>query len=348
MNKVAIITDTHFGVRGESSVWLAAHEKMLKEFFDDVVDNNINTIWMLGDIVDSRKSISSKLIKWIYTNWTKPIIDNGLKVELIIGNHDTYYRSTNTPNLPFELFSGVNEINVYVDDPVEIKGPNNTSVLMVPWLSPENMTKFDLAMKKKYDVVCGHFDIVGCLMQGGQVSEHGLSPDTFKKHGRVFSGHYHKKSTYNNIEYLGNPVATNWGESVDPHGWHFWDGKDLTFRQFEYKLYDRIHVNHENKIEYEWNGAKFIKIYVKKRNEFFLNQLINSIRDNNEVLQLQIVDESDEAIADNISFDVEELKDDLLTLMLRTVDESQYEDPSSMKLLLSELHQSIQTSKLIA
>ena len=125
MNKVAIITDTHFGVRGESTVWLQAHEKLLKEFFDDIVNNNINTIWMLGDIVDSRKSISSKLIKWIYDNWTKPIIEHGLKVEMIIGNHDTYYRSTNTPNLPFELFSGVNKIRVHVDDPVEIIGPKS-------------------------------------------------------------------------------------------------------------------------------------------------------------------------------------------------------------------------------
>ena len=175
-----------------------------------------------------------------------------------------------------------------------------------------------------------------------------MSPDTFKKHGRVFSGHYHKKSTYNNIEYLGNPIATNWGESLDPHGWHLWDGKELTFREFDYKLYDRIHVNHEDRIEYEWTGAKFIKIYVKKRNEFFLNQLINTIRDNNEILQLQIVDESEDHITDDVSFDVDELKDDLLTLMMRTVDESQYESPLAMKSLLSELHQTIQTSKLIS
>jgi DNA repair exonuclease SbcCD nuclease subunit len=194
--------------------------------------------------------------------------------------------------------------------------------------------------------VCGHFDIQGCLMQGNQICEHGIIPGAFNNHGIVLSGHFHKKSIHNNINYLGNPIATNWGESGDPHGWHFFDGATLDFREFVFPLYKKVYVNHSDKIEYVDDGSRFVKIFVNERNDFYFQQLISQIRQLEHVLQLQIIDDKQETV-NAVEFDIEELKDDLLSLMKRTIDNSDYEQPEQMKLLISELYNKAQNSKII-
>ena len=349
--KVAIITDTHFGVRNESPIWLEAHAKMLKEFFAQIKANKIKTIWMLGDIVDSRKSVSSKLLAWIKQNWTQPIIDMKLEVHLILGNHDTFYKSTNRPNIPIEIFGHVKNFHIYEHEPVELS-VDGKSVLMCPWICPENESITQQALSKTYDVVCGHFGIEGCLFQGNQVSDHGMDPQSFKQHGVVFSGHFHKKSITGNINYLGNPIACNWGESGDPHGWHFYDiaNNKLDFIEFHYPLYKKVHISGQDQsmYVYEDDGSCFVKVFVAKdRNEFYLQQLISQVRALDHVLQLQIIDDRQETDVSDIEFDETELRDDLLGLMKRTVHESDYEEPEAMIALLTELYFQTKQSNIL-
>jgi DNA repair exonuclease SbcCD nuclease subunit len=349
--KVAIITDTHFGVRNESPIWMKAHSMMVQEFFQQVKDRDIHTIWMLGDIVDSRKSISSKMLSWIKTNWTQPIKDLDLEVHQILGNHDTFYRSTNLPNLPSEIFDHVNNIYIYENNPIRLK-VGSKYVLMCPWICPENHQAVMEALAVPVDVVCGHFDIVGCLMHGTQVSDHGLSQELFSAHKKVFSGHYHKKSTAGHIHYLGNPVATNWSESIDPHGFHFYDVEEdhLEFAEFTYPLYNKVYVQGNDQADYTYvdNGACFIKVFVHKdRNEFYLQQLITQIRELNHVLQLQIIDDRQDASVSEVEFDEDELRTDLLGLMHRTVNESDYPDPKQMIQLLTELHNQCKQASIL-
>ena len=57
--KVAIITDMHLGVRGDSKVFLDHQEKFFNEvFFPHLDEHNIKTVLDLGDTFDRRKYIN--------------------------------------------------------------------------------------------------------------------------------------------------------------------------------------------------------------------------------------------------------------------------------------------------
>ena len=111
-------------------------------------------------------------------------------------------------------------------------------------------------------------------------------------------------------------------------------------------MYKKVYVNHSDKIEYVDDGSRFVKIFVNERNDFYFQQLISQIRQLEHVLQLQIIDDKQETV-NAVEFDIEELKDDLLSLMKRTIDNSDYEQPEQMKLLISELYNKAQNSKII-
>ena len=51
--KIALITDTHWGVRNDSSTFIEYYRKFYNEtFFPYLKENDISTIIHLGDIVD--------------------------------------------------------------------------------------------------------------------------------------------------------------------------------------------------------------------------------------------------------------------------------------------------------
>ena len=56
---VALITDTHWGVRNDSSVFIEYYKKFYSEYFFPYLDKHgITSIIHLGDIVDRRKYIN--------------------------------------------------------------------------------------------------------------------------------------------------------------------------------------------------------------------------------------------------------------------------------------------------
>ena len=60
--KLAIITDTHFGARNDSQVFMDYFAKFYKDiFFPTLEEREITTIVHMGDIVDRRKFINYKI-----------------------------------------------------------------------------------------------------------------------------------------------------------------------------------------------------------------------------------------------------------------------------------------------
>ena len=57
-NKVALITDTHFGIRKGSQIFHDYYEKFYTEVFFPTLDKyGIDTVIHLGDVFDVRKGI---------------------------------------------------------------------------------------------------------------------------------------------------------------------------------------------------------------------------------------------------------------------------------------------------
>ena len=112
--KVAIITYSHYGAKKGSKHLHDYFELFYKNvFFPALEENNVEAVIHMGDAFDSRKSIDYKSLEW-----SKRVVFDPLKkydVHMIIGNHDTYFKTTNSVNSPELLLQTYSNIRTYSD-----------------------------------------------------------------------------------------------------------------------------------------------------------------------------------------------------------------------------------------
>ena len=130
--KIALINDTHFGARNDNPNYANYFYKFWEEiFFPYLEKHNIENVIHLGDVLDRRKFVNFKTLNDFNNKFVNRI--KNLNVDIIIGNHDTYYKNTNEINAPQELMSWG---NVYAEPTVIEKG--GMRMLYIPWVTPEN------------------------------------------------------------------------------------------------------------------------------------------------------------------------------------------------------------------
>ena len=114
----------------------------------------------------------------------------------------------------------------------------------------------------------------------------------FDKFEHVISGHYHHRSTKNNITYCGTPYELTWSDYDDQKGFHVFDTtkRDVKFMKNPNSIYVKIYwndtdetvdanvlLNHVKEHPEEFSD-KFIKIIVKqKKNPYILDRYIDAI-----------------------------------------------------------------------
>src|SRR5690606_28293800 len=170
-------------------------EKFFKNvFFPICKSQGVDHILHGGDIFDRRKFIdyfSLKRSKEIFFN---PLKESGLKMDLLVGNHDIPFRNTLSVNSPDLLLRDYSECINVIDEPTVLD--YGVKILMVPWICAENHAE-SMNMIKNSDasIVLGHFEIQGFSMYKGVESHEGFDRSIFTRYSRVFSGHYHTRSS---------------------------------------------------------------------------------------------------------------------------------------------------------
>ena len=97
--KIAILNDTHTGIRNSADIFLDNAAQFYNEtFFPYLKKHGIKQIIHLGDYYDNRKAINIKALYHNRKNFLEPLRDAGISMDVITGNHDTYFKDTNTPN----------------------------------------------------------------------------------------------------------------------------------------------------------------------------------------------------------------------------------------------------------
>ena len=118
--KVAIITDQHFGARNDSIHFLDYYEKFYTGTFFPVLDSeSIDTVLILGDTFDRRKYINFYTFKRSREMFFDELARRNIKVFMLAGNHDTYFKNTNEVNSVRLLLQEYINIQV-IDDPCTI------------------------------------------------------------------------------------------------------------------------------------------------------------------------------------------------------------------------------------
>ena len=248
--RIALITDTHWGARGDSQAFADFFNKFYYDFFFPYLkENNITQIIHLGDIVDRRKYINYLTAKNL-RKFVGHCDASGIKLDVLIGNHDTSFKNTNEVNSMNELFEHSSYDVSYYSSPTT-KEFDGLKIALLPWVCSGN---YDESMKfvneTDAQILFGHLEIQGFEMYRGSFNDHGFDAKQFDKFDMVLSGHFHHKSSRGNIHYLGAPYEMTWSDYNDPRGFHIFDTdtRELEFIQNPYRMFYKL--NYKDDLEH--------------------------------------------------------------------------------------------------
>ena len=317
--KVALITDTHFGIRKGSQVFHDYFKKFYEEtFFPCLDDRGIDTVVHLGDCFDVRKGIDYWSLDWAKTHFFNPLKERGIKLHLIVGNHDIFYKNTLSINSPGLNLREYDNISIY-------SKPQTISIMdrlcfMVPWICEGNAEDFVEQLESSdADVCMGHLELAGFYANKDYQCQHGTDSKIFSKFDIVFSGHFHKKSTSGNITYLGNPYQLYWNDEGDTRGFHIFDldTKELEFIENPNTMFHKIYYNEDKKqlINPHKVTNSYVKVIVEGNSTpQKLNRLVDSFYSVG-IHDLKVIENFDLSIDDDIEIESE----DTLTTLTRYV-----------------------------
>ena len=346
--RVAIITDTHFGARNDSIHFLDYYERFYRDTFFTSLDwNDIDTVLILGDTFDRRKYVNFYSLKRTKEMFFDELAKRNIQVHMLAGNHDTYFKNTNDVNSVDLLLKEYSNVNV-IDKPTTIQ-VKNTSICMMPWICPEN---YDESMKvlseTDADICMGHFEISGFAMHRGMPSQEGLNRGIFNRFDCVFSGHYHHRSSQDNIKYLGNPYELTWQDYNDPRGFHLFDlsTRNLEFIQNPNVMFHRIIYDDKEESITEINNkdlTKFTNTYVKvvvlnKTNPYLFDKFMANLYEVNPIDVTIAEDFTD--LTEGVEDDMLDQAEDTITIINKFVDgiKEEHIDNEKLKTVLKELY----------
>ena len=336
--RVAIITDTHYGCRKGSKLFHDYFEQFYKNvFFPTLEKEEITTVLHLGDAFDSRKSIDYQSLEWTKRVVLEPLLK--YDVHMLVGNHDAYYKNTNSVNSPSLLLQNYSNIKTY-SDPEVIK-IGNLNVLLIPWICADNEEKtLRLIKNSGCKVAMGHLELNGFQAHRGHTMDDGMDSIVFDNFTKVFSGHYHTRSNNGTVFYLGNPYEIFWNDVNDTRGFHIFDTETLEHTPVNnpYKMYSIIYYDDDNYQTFDTREYenKIVKVIVRKKSntkkfEKFIDKLYTS-----NVSELKIVENLQ--IEENEDFEAYE-SEDTLSILNRYVEESEISlDKSIVQKMLHEIY----------
>lgn len=288
--KIAIITDQHYGVRADSAHFLDYYEKFYTNFFFPYLrENNIQTIFDLGDTFDRRKYINFNTLKRAKEMYFDVIENENFFLHTLIGNHTVYFKNTNEVNTMDLIFDDYKNIRIYPDLPEEIE-IDGLKILMTPWICSGNYERsMEIIQNTSAQILMGHLEIAGFQMYKGSVCSHGFDKEVFRRFDTVYSGHFHHKSSDGNINYLGAPYEMTWSDYNDERGFHIFDTetREIEFIENPYKIHAKIIYNDANANMEEIVGqdySKYKDMYVKvivkeKTNPYWFDLMMNKLEE---------------------------------------------------------------------
>jgi DNA repair exonuclease SbcCD nuclease subunit len=285
--KIALINDTHAGARGDNPIFNEFFFKFWENtFFPYLKEHNIKHICHLGDVVDRRKFINFVTLNSWRKRFFDRLLEEGITMDVIVGNHDVFYRNTNEINAMNELFTGYSNIKILVE--AEELQYDSLKVAMVPWINSGNYeTTMEFLKNTSAEVVFGHLEIAGFEMDRGNICHTGLDKKVFDRFDSVLSGHFHHKSTDGVITYLGNQYEMTWADHGDERGFHVFDTetRELEFVRnpfhMFYKIsYDDTVQDFEYWKKYDYSKMKdcYVKIIaVNKQNPYLFDTVVENL-----------------------------------------------------------------------
>ncbi len=308
--KIAVLNDTHCGIRNSSEIFLNNAASFYSDiFFPYCQEHNIEQIIHLGDFYDQRKFVNFKALNHNRKHFLDPLRKYGMKMDIIPGNHDTYFKNTNDLNSLKECLGHyMNEIHIIMEPTVLEYG--SLKIAMLPWINNENYQEsMKFITNCEADWLGGHLELNGFEMMRGVKNSHGMDHKTFSRFEMVLTGHYHVASYQDNIWYLGSQLEFFWSDAHDPKYFHIIDTETREIEKIlnPYTLFHKVLYN-DNEMDYNnYNvsdlDGKFVKVVViNKTDSFVFDRFIDRIQ-NQDIHELKIAENFSEFVGENVGID---------------------------------------------
>jgi DNA repair exonuclease SbcCD nuclease subunit len=300
--RYAILGDLHIGTRSGNEAFLDFQMNWLEYFLDECQKRNVDKIVQLGDFFDVRKSTDNQVLYALVNQFIPMVFRSKIKWEVLVGNHDIYYKNTNRVNTIDILEKLINNQNVFksINAPTTDGEPySKHCVAYVPWINEENIDTLVKYCLPEANYVFGHLELSGYPMYSGMNSVHGLDSSIFKDKN-VFSGHFHTISEKDNITYCGSPYHLTWSDEVDGTNRGFWI---LDTETGEHKLVKNnesqtlfVRYEYNDNLDYENNSikelvsGKIVKVFVNKKENKKNFQTFVKLLNSYSIISLSIID----------------------------------------------------------
>lgn len=213
-NKVILLADIHFGENKNSEQTNQDLIAFCRFVTEEGLQRGINQLVILGDYFHQRDKLDIRTIDFgcqgagILSNVFKGLFNT--RPELLLGNHDLYYKNSRQVTSA-EILDSYFQI---IDEPVIYD-----NVLFSPWVTDEQdwdqLVNYYNDNEDTINYVLGHFEFSRFKMNANYIMEHGYSHKVFKNANHVFTGHYHTRQEMDNVTYIGSPIPFSFNDAND-------------------------------------------------------------------------------------------------------------------------------------
>ena len=287
--KIALLNDTHAGVRNNNQMFAEYQGRFYKEIFFPYLDkHNIKNIIHLGDYFDRRRDVNFYSLHKNHEHFIQPMIERDITMDLIVGNHDIYFKSTNELNSPDFLLKSDN-INIFTD-PIT-KNYDGLDIALLPWINSENEEEVEEFLQlTTAPFVMSHLEVNGGMVGPGHFHGGGTPASWFERFEQVYSGHFHHKSQLGNIRYLGSQMEFTWNDFGDDKYFHVFDTetREIEMIKNPLKMFHKVFYDDTDetlmtikKKDFSHLQNTFVKVIVTNKNEpywfdVFVEELIKA------------------------------------------------------------------------
>ena len=339
--KFVILGDTHFGCRNDLKLFHDHFKKFYDFMFGYMDEQNISTLYQLGDLWDRRKYINFSTLNEARHYFFDRLKDRDIRMVTLVGNHDIYWRESlevNSSDLLLKDYS-----NIHVCMKPQTLYEDGTTIDVIPWMCRDNKDEIiDFISKSKSDICFGHFELAGFSMYRGMEAHEGDSPAIFEKYEMVCSGHYHTRSHKDNITYVGTPYEMTWQDYADPKGFHIFDTEDrsLTFIENPHKLFVRFEYDDRKPIvdlaPLDLTSC-FVKVVVTSKSDLYkFDQFIQTLY-NKGCYEIKIVEDMTEFADGELGEEID--LEDTMDVLSNYIDSIETDaDKEKIKLFMKSLY----------
>jgi hypothetical protein len=352
--RLAILNDTHAGVRNSSDIFLKYQERFYTEiFFPYLKKHKIKNVLHLGDYYEHRKFVNFKALNANRKHFLEPMRDMDITMDIIPGNHDVFYKNTNELCSLKELL-GYFTTNINIIMKPTVLDYDGLGVAVIPWINNANYAEYiKWALNCKAPILGAHLELKGFDLLAGVPNPHGMNADMFSKFEKVVSGHFHTRSSSGNISYLGSQMEFTWADVDDPKYFHILDTetREITpvrnpITMFKKVIYDdtKMDYNNVDVSEYE---KKFIKLIVINKNDLYMFDKFVDKLQSIETHELKIAESFEEYMGESVQDEKISLEDttELLDSYVEAVETDL--DKDHIKVELRKLYTEAQNLEIV-